>query len=146
MTPETWTNRDLPVLRAIVEHYEETGEDVIQPWDLQQRTGFDEPTVQKALRVLNRVPYFERAYAINGGEIVDVGPPTADALRIVGQWPSPDTLLTRLIDELKRAADEDDVSDEDRTTIQRTVAFLRTTGWQLAVGALSGAGGNMLSG
>ncbi len=145
MTAETWTSRDLPVLRAVVDHYEETGESDIRPWDLQQRTGFDEETVQKALRALNRQPYFENAMEIDTGDIWALGPPTADALRVVGQWPSPETLLTRLIDEFQRAASDDEIPPEERTKIERTVAFLKTTGWQLAISALGGAGGNLLS-
>jgi hypothetical protein len=145
MTSETWTSRDLPVLRAIVDHYEETGESNIRPWDLQQRTGFDEETVQKALRTLNRQPYFEDAEEIGGGDIWAVGPPTADALRVVGQWPSPETLLSRLIDELQRASMDDEIPPEERTKLARTAAFLKTTGWKIAIGALGGAGGNLLT-
>jgi hypothetical protein len=147
MTSDTWTNRDLPVLRAIVDLYEEEeDEGGIQPWEIQQRTGFDEETVRKALRALNRQPYFQDVQVIGSGEIWMVGPPTAEALRVVGQWPSPEVLLDRLIAELQRAAENDDLPEEERSKLKRTAAFLRTSAWQLALNALGGAGGNMIAG
>lgn len=147
MTVETWTTRDLPVLRAIVDLYEEDEDDgAIRPWAIQQRTGFDEVTVQKALRALNRQPYFDDAEIIGSGEIWMVGAPTAEALRVVGQWPSPEVLLNRLIAELQRAAEDDVLPDEERSKLKRTAAFLRTSAWQVALNALGGAGGNILAG
>jgi hypothetical protein len=54
-------------------------------------------------------------------------------------------LLARLIDELQRAARDDEVPQEERSKFERTAAFLKTTGWQIAISALGGAGGNLLS-
>lgn len=147
MTTDTWSSRDLPVLRAIVELYEdEEDEGGIQPWEIQQRTGFDEVTVRKALRALNRQPYFEDAQVIADGEIWMVGPPTAQALRVVGQWPTPEVQLNRLIAELERAAADEALPNEERSTLKRTAAFLGTSAWQLALNALGGAGGNIIAG
>ncbi|TDK86065.1 hypothetical protein EI067_30365 [Mycobacterium paragordonae] len=147
MTTETWTTRDLPVLRAIVDIYEEEeDESGIEPWEIRRRTGFDEATVRKALRALNRQPYFEDAQVISSGEIWMVGAPTAEALRLVGQWPSPETLLNRLIADLQLASDNEDLPDEERGKLRRTAAFLKTSAWQLAINALGGAGGNLIAG
>lgn len=147
MIPDTWANRDLPVLRAIVELYEEEeDEGGIQPWEIQRRTGFDEATVRRALRALNRQPYFEDAQVIANGEIWMVGPPTAEALRTVGQWPSPEILLNRLIAELQQAAEDEHLPEEERSKLRRTATFLGTSAWQLALSALGGAGGNIISG
>lgn len=146
MTLDTWTTRDLPVLRAVVDLYEEQEEDEIGLWEIQQRSGFDEATVQRALRALNRQPYFEDAEVIGNGEIWRVGAPTAEALRAVGQWPSPEVLLNRLIAELQRAAEDEELPDEERSKLKRTAAFLGTSAWQLALNALSGAGGNLIAG
>jgi hypothetical protein len=147
MTEDTWTTRDLPVLRAIVDLFEEEeDEGGIQPWQIQQRSGFDEATVQKALRTLNRQPYFEDAQVIANGEIWMVGAPTAEALRVVGQWPSPEALLNRLIAELQHAAEDEGLPDEERSKLKQTAAFLGTTAWQLALNAMGGVGGNMITG
>jgi hypothetical protein len=54
-------------------------------------------------------------------------------------------LLARLIDELQRAARDDEVPQEERSKFERTATFLKTTGWQIAISALGGAGGNLLS-
>jgi hypothetical protein len=147
MTEDTWTTRDLPVLRAIVDLFEEEeDEGGIQPWEIQRRSGFDEATVRKALRMLNRQPYFEDAQVIANGEIWMVGAPTAEALRVVGQWPSPEVLLNRLIAELQRAAEDEGLPDEERTKLRQTAAFLGTAAWQLALNVLGGVGGNMITG
>ena len=147
MTSDTWTNRDLPVLRAIVDLFEEEEDDGgIKPWDIQQRTRFDEETVRKALRSLNRQPYFEDAQVISSGEIWMVGAPTAEALRVAGQWPSPEVLLNRLIAELQRASEDEDVPEEERSKLKQIAAFLGTSAWQLALSALGGAGGNIIAG
>jgi hypothetical protein len=50
-----------PVLRAIIDEFEETNETPIGPWELQQRTGFDDETVQKALQAkVTRSSYLRR--------------------------------------------------------------------------------------
>jgi hypothetical protein len=96
--------------------------------------------------MLNRQPYFEDAQVIANGEIWMVGAPTAEALRVVGQWPSPEVLLNRLIAELQRAAEDEGLPDEDRSKLKQTAAFLGTTAWQLALNVLGGVGGNMITG
>ena len=81
---DTWESRDLPVLRAAVELYEERGHR-IRAREIERATGLDKETVQRALRALYREPYFERATDSFGGEIVFVGEPTGEALRVAGQ-------------------------------------------------------------
>jgi hypothetical protein len=148
MTSDTWTNRDLPVLRAIVDLWEEQDEDEggIEPWEIARRTGLDKETVRKALRTLNLQPYFEDAQVVGSGDIWMVGAPTADALRIVGQWPSPEVLLNRLIAELQQAAERDDLPEEERSKLKRTAIFLRTSAWQIALNALGSASGTIITG
>lgn len=146
MNDDTWTDRDLPVLSAAVEIYEETGRRALRPRQIESATGFDGETVQRALRALMREPYFEKSEGAFGGQILMVGPPTSAALRVAGQWPSPETQLERLIAALQTAADDDSRPDEERSRFRQAAAWLGTTASAIAIGALGGAGGNLMTG
>jgi hypothetical protein len=88
MEQDSWTRRDLPVLKAIVRIYDETGRERISPAEVQRAVNFDEDTAQRAIRALYRQPYLEPGYEAYGGGYIAVGPPTGDALRLAGQWPA----------------------------------------------------------
>ena len=145
MTDDTWTTRDLPVLKAVVELYEETGRGP-KVSAVQARTGFDGETVQRALRALYTEPYFEKDGGSWGAGLIMVGAPTSKALRVAGQWPSPEAQLERLIAAIESAADDDSREDEERGRFRQLALSLRGAAYQVAIGALGGAGGNMLTG
>jgi hypothetical protein len=145
MTVDTWTDRDLPVLRAAVEIYDRTGRNPSAA-DLGSACGFDNETVQRALRALYREPYFEKGMNAFSGQILGVGPPTSAALRVAGQWPSPEVQLDRLIAALQAAAYDDSRPEAERGRFKQAALWLGGTASQIAIGALGGAGGNMLSG
>ena len=146
MTEDTWTTRDLPVLRAVVDIYDTTGRSIIRTRDIETATGFDKDTVQRALRALNTHPsHFEKVTAAFGGEIVAVGPPTGSALRVAGAWPSPENLLERLIAALQDAAKDETREPEERSKLKQAASVLGSLATQLAVNALGGAAGNVLS-
>jgi|SRR5947209_529483 len=108
MAEDSWNTRDLPVLQAVVDSYEDSGTYLTRATAIERRTGLDHDTVQRALRRLNSQPsFFEKVAEASGEQIVMVGPPTADALRVAGAWPSPELLLQRLIAALETAADDD---------------------------------------
>jgi len=116
MSGDTWNTRDLPVLQAVVDIYEDSGTYLTRATAIERRTGLDPDTVQRALRRLNSQPsFFEKVVEASGGQIVMVGPPTADALRVAGAWPSPEQLLQRLINALETAADDDARGPEERS-------------------------------
>ena len=56
---DTWTNRDLPVLKAIVEIVDETADSSIAISDIKVRVGMDDTTLQRALRALYSEPYLQ---------------------------------------------------------------------------------------
>lgn len=144
MPDDTWTTRDLPVLKAAVELFEENGRGP-RASDIAARTGFDEKTVQRGLRALYPEPYFEEGLEARR-QIVLVGTPTGDALRVAGQWPSPEAQLERLIGALEAAADDESRQPEERSRFKQIALSLRGVAYQIAIGALGGAGGNLLSG
>lgn len=143
---DTWNTRDLPVLKAAVDIYEESGRQAITPEEIAGVLDIDVETVQKALRKLNAGPYFGEMQAGWGGEIFMIGPPTAEAFRVAGHWPTPEGMVEQLIAALDRASGESDRDAEERTKLQQTALWLRGTLYTIAVGALGGAGGNAING
>ncbi|WP_137145094.1 hypothetical protein [Mycolicibacterium sp. CR10] len=142
---DTWESRDLLVLKAAVELYDEKGRSP-RASDLERATGFDKDTVQRALRALYSEPFFEQGVESSGNQIIIVGEPTSAALRVVGQWPTPESQLERLVAALQAAADDEDRPEEDRSKFKQAILTLRGAAWQVALGALSGAGGNLMTG
>ncbi|MFD0837850.1 hypothetical protein [Williamsia serinedens] len=140
---DTWNDRDLPVLRAAVEIFDKTGS-MAQPHELADFCGFDLTTVVRAVRALGREPYFDVVTDYGGGVSI-ASPPTGHALRVAGQWPSPESQLGRIITALDIAADDDKHPEAERTRFRQVAAVLGGAASQIAIGALGGAGGNMLS-
>jgi hypothetical protein len=145
MTQDTWTHRDLPVLRAVVDIYDRTGGPV-DINEVQVAVGFDANIVQRALRALNTEPFFRDVTEIASGDIWAIGAPTGHALRVAGAWPSPESLLVRLIIALETAAEDEGRQPEERSKFNQAAGWLGSFASQVAIGALGGAGGNMLSG
>lgn len=145
MPDTTWESRDLPVLKAAVELYEEEGQGPTA-YDIAVRTGFDEETVQRALRFLYTEPYFVGGNDSGNGGILWVGAPTGDALRVVGLWPTPENQLERLIAAFQAVAADESRPEEERTCAQKVGLWLTGALSQVAIGALGGAGGNLING
>ncbi len=142
---ETWTNRDLPVLKAVVELFEETGRGP-RVTEVARRVGFDQDTVERALRALYTEPYFEEPLGSAQKQFINVGAPTSAALRIAGQWPTPEGQLDRLIAAFEAVAADNTRPDEERSRAEKIGLWLTGALSQVAIGALGGAGGNIISG
>lgn len=145
MIADTWTDRDLPVLRAAVEIYDRTGRNPSAA-ELGAACEFDQDTVQRALRALYREPYFEKGMNAFSGQILAVGPPTSAALRVAGQWPSPEVQLERLIAAFEAVAADESRPEEERSRAAKIGLWLTGALQQVAIGALGGAGGNLMTG
>ena len=143
---DTWTNRDLPVLRAAVQIYEETGHPKIRASHIDRVLGFDKETTQRAIRALYTEPYFEAGTQAFGGETLSVGAPTSAALRVAGQWPTPENMVERLVAALQAASEDENVPEPERGKAKQAAMWLGDTLSKIAIGALGGAGGHMLSG
>jgi hypothetical protein len=140
---DSWTTRDLPVLKAAVELYEENGGGGVAPSAIAARLHIDEETVQRSLTAL--APYFEGGLR-GDDQVVNTGRPTSEARRAVGTWPSPQAQLERLIAALDHAANDESFDQEERSRFKQAILTLRGAAWQVAIGALGGAGGNMITG
>lgn len=142
---DTWLERDLPVLRAAIAVFERDG-DPMDIDDIAAEAGFDTDTTQRALRALCTEPFFSDGRETGNGDILWVGKPTGAALRVAGQWPTPELLLERLVTALEAAGEDGTRTPEERGKLQQIALGLRTAAAQIAIGALGSAGGNLLSG
>lgn len=148
MVEETWTGRDLPVLKAVVELFEANSSGRTPVSAVQQATGFDAGTVEKALKVLHTQPYVKGGMKkkMPGGFVyATTGAPTAEGLRAAGAWPTPESQLERLLAALTSAAEDETRPEEERSKLKQLALGFRGAAYQIALNALGGAGGNLLS-
>lgn len=142
---DMWLERDLPVLKAAIQVFERQG-DPMYVGDIAAAAQLAPATVQRALRALSTEPFFGKGQETANGNIHWVGKPTGRALRVAGWWPSPEALLDRLVAALEAAGEEDERNPEERSRLRQVALALRTAAAQIAIGALGGAGGDLLSG
>jgi len=133
----TWERRDLPVLDAIVRYFDEhDGPEIPDVETFVKLTGMDPTQVARAVRALS--PRFIKTGASLGGLMdVAVMGVTDEARQAVGQWPSPEVWVERLVQALREAAERE--PDPERKGHLRALAeglggFAR----DVAVGVLSG--------
>ncbi len=125
MVQPTWFERDLPVLRAIVELDEELDGSHFRGEAIAEKTGFDEATVHRSLKALanNDPPYakIQAATMVGPWMITNV---TGHARREVGQWPSPKASVEEQVAAIKAAFEqaEDEAPDEPSKSKIRAAA------------------------
>ena len=98
---DTWTNRELPVLQAIVAAFEDPDQLGLRVWDVIKLCGLPERDVQLALRALWEAspPFIEAARPPEQMTYpVHIFGVTERARRAVGQWPTPENLVARLVE------------------------------------------------
>jgi hypothetical protein len=136
----TWEGRDLPVLDVVVRHFDEhpQGQGVMLSCrDIANRAGRDPADVYRALKILEPTYLWLAEGLGRGPSGCTVRGVTDDARRAVGQWPSADVWVDRLVQALREAAERE--PDPERKTRLRAMAeglggFAR----DVAVGVLSG--------
>jgi hypothetical protein len=143
---DTWGARDLPVLAALVEHFDDP--DAI-PWrlpDVESATGLDAGEVVRALAALDHAepPYLESISHEELAYPTILTGITERARREVGAWPTPEALVDRLVAALSEAADSE--SDPEQKSKLRQAAqwlggALRDVTTQVVAGAVLRLGG-----
>jgi hypothetical protein len=126
---ETWTTRELPVLRALVEQFDDIGTDVVRIETLPAATGLDEIDVKRALRSLDTAdpPYIAGTKLEQLPYPVIISDVTERARRAVGQWPASDVAADAIVSALSDAAEQE--SDEKkRSGLRDAAAFLGGAG------------------
>lgn len=130
---DTWSNRDSPVLAAIVGMYDESGSSP-HTGPLAEATGLSEEEVIRAIRALEHEspPFLLDVKWAMSGPPWSVGTPTGHARRAVGAWPTAETLADRLVLGLNNAADQE--QDQERQGwLRKTAAYLGSAGRDIAV-------------
>lgn len=117
----TWAPRDLPVLTAVVELWEETfpSTSSIGRLEVVERTGLTNDDVDRAIFALVEAGYIEWVPNRGGDRIYSwriVGV-SSSARRLVGQWPSPEELVTQVVRALEAAA-ENEPDEEKRSKLK----------------------------
>ena len=136
----TWESRDLPVLDAIVWYFDESDEPFLAGIPTEEAfaeiTGLDVGEVRRSVRALRRSYLVVRDGGL-GAETMILG--VTDAAREkVGQWPSAEGIVDRLVQGLLDAADAE--PDEKKRSRLRVVAEgLRGFARDVAVGVISNA-------
>jgi hypothetical protein len=133
----TWELRDLPVLDAVVRYFDEhDGAEIPDVETFAKLTGMDPTQVARAVRALS--PRFIKTQASLGGLMdVAVMGVTDEARQAVGQWPSPEVLVERLVQALREAA-EYEPDPERRGHLRALAEGLGGFARDVAVGVLSG--------
>lgn len=130
----TWEPRDLPVLDAVVRYFDEHPQGVmLRCEEVANLAGRDATDVYRALKTLEPT-YVRLAPGLGSPSVRGV---TDQARRMVGQWPSPEVWVDRLVQALREAAERE--PDPERQGRLRAMAeglggFAR----DVAVGVLSG--------
>jgi hypothetical protein len=113
---ETWSSRDLPVLDAVVQLLEESPGGLLLGEQVVKRTGMDPADVERAVWALNPdYVILGHQLAAEGGistQVVDGV--TAEARRIVGQWPTAESLIDRLATGIAQSAEQETDPEQKR--------------------------------
>ena len=139
MAAGTWNDRDLPVLRAIVEHFDNPKAGPLRWPDVADLSGVDVETAERALWALRRAepPYIEGQTVDQEAAPIMVYGVTERAMVVAGQWPSPEAAVDELVATLAEAAEAE--PDEDkRSKLKAAAQALGSVGRDIAIGWATG--------
>lgn len=128
--PDTWHTRDLPVLRAIVKQYDATTQTVPHQ-DIEAATGFDYADVQRACIALDRAGYVDTTGSLQT-RARRIGNPSAEARRLTGQWPTPESAADRMLAALEQIA-ENGTTEDERSGARKVLDGFSNAGRQVAI-------------
>ncbi len=131
---DLWTTRDLPVLRALVEHFDDPRASD-SGLDLAGETGLDGAQIERALAALYRAepPYIKATIAFeSGGVPARIHSVTERAYRAVGAWPTAEGLTDRITAAFADAADAEP-DPEQKSKLKSTAAWLGGAGRSVAL-------------
>jgi hypothetical protein len=139
--PDTWHNRDLPVLRAIVRAFQDDPTGHVRSGALATELGMEPDDVTRALANLLRggfvvPPGNAGRQAAEFGIIIDI---TDRALYATGSWPTPDTALDRIVATLQAIADNTDADEDTRSRARKILDSLTGAGKQIGISVATAA-------
>ncbi|MGW2620342.1 hypothetical protein [Streptomyces sp. NPDC001500] len=117
----TWADRDLPVLDAIVQYLDDAaGRSWPELSDIAESTGLDIAEVTKAALALESDHLIDLRKGFAGPPSWHVQSVTGEARRMVGQWPTAEQFVDEVARRLLAAADAE--PDEERRGRLRELA------------------------
>lgn len=125
---DTWWSRDLPILDAAVELFQK--QDFVEVRELVRATGFKVDDVAQALFDMREV-YVSEIQSMGPKDQWSISEVTPEARRAVGQWPSPENVVSRLAEAFTTAA-EREPDPERRSKLRAVGSFLRESGKDFA--------------
>jgi hypothetical protein len=135
----TWEQRDLPVLKAIVELTEE-GLPHVARADVTERTGLDDDVVRAAYFALygEQPPFckFSDLSTLAGSDIDWARDPTGHARRTAGGWPTSESLADRIVAAFDDAARQTH-DPEERARLIRAAEAVGGIGKGVVTGVLT---------
>ena len=144
---ETWTSRELPILRVALRHYE-AGERPVSLEVIRAETGLtaDQVTIGAEALAVADPPYLEVAF---GGRAVGSRETNGDITRVfertrrdLGSWPTPENMLDGLIQALNSEADR--ASDDQKTRLHAAAEALSGVARDIAIRVISARIGQSL--
>lgn len=141
---ETWQPRDLPVLRAIVEAFDDPERYRMSHEEIEEATRLDSDDVKRALRALWEA---EPAYlkATRAGQVtyplVILGV-TERARVAAGQWLKPENLVDAMAKAFEKAAES--AEPKERSRLQRAAETLRGAAREVAIRAITSWAGQQV--
>lgn len=121
---DTWTDRDFPVLEAAVRLLDQADPQWVSVREIAAETGLEEDVVARALIALHPDYVGEMDQFSGGPGPWTIQSVTAQARERVGQWPTPESLIERLADGFKAAAERE--PDEQKRGRLREIAGMLT--------------------
>jgi hypothetical protein len=136
---ETWEELELPVLRWVLEHGDEgTGQLAYESAEL--FAGVPELTESQVAAAIKRLHQHgliatNGPVATNAYEDWHALRPTADGLRVLGEWPPAQsaTINVALARILRALADSDEVPEEDKTAARRAAGTVASTAGEVVM-------------
>jgi len=116
----TWTDRDLPALDAMVKYLDEQPQSFPRLSAIAELAGMDVADVGKAAIALQSDMLVDIQTTVGGPESWHLRGVSGEARRLVGQWPTADQFVDELVRRLQAAADGE--PDEERRGRLRELA------------------------
>jgi hypothetical protein len=119
---DSWMTRELPVLIALVEQFDDPAVSLIRTPQVAALTGLDESVVERGLTALFEArPRFVEGFAPEEVRVPSyISGVTERARRAVGAWPTPESVVDQLVQALTATAERE--RDPERESKLKEVA------------------------
>jgi DNA-directed RNA polymerase specialized sigma subunit len=136
---DSWEELHLPVLRAVVERYDETGQ-AVRFEEIAERSDLSSDEVRRAFRALEheQPPFFAETSGTAEHGVLIVTSPTGHARRTVGQWPTAESLADKIVASLREAAEQEE-DPEKAGWLKRSASWFSGAGRDVLVSVASSA-------